>query len=627
MLAAMIKRLIAILCLGLAAACLPASDTLPTLAVIRTPQAQIPLLGFWQTVEGQLEDAQARDTYLIDASAGDNIRLGAVEVGAPTRLTLLDASGAPLASGDVVEARIPADGAYQVIVQTAGDGPSAYTLGLSYTDRPDPAAPTPAEVVVGVPTPTADVGDRGDYIGPAAPGQVISGALTARSARHVYTVQLETGQFFTAQAQRISGTVNPYLRFFSPQGTLLAEDDNALGNRGARLLNVRASQGGAYQLQVSGEGTFGEYSLSLLTDFQQPTPNPAATPVPFIVTPFITPTVGVLPPGTRLTDHAPAIGTIESGSGFSQFSFYADAGDVVTIGVSPFSDSGLRPMFEVFSPEGLMIASARASTSSDGGSASLSGIQIPESGAYLLMVMGENRSLGAFTVSYGRGTSRLDVFRGVAASEQRYTSTLSPRGMRDLWALNLQAGDVITAAVSVQDGGFAPALELTDLDGQRIAGDDNASGSANALLRSVSVARSGQYLLRVRSATGTQIGSYTLIWRYINLAASATPAPLQTTLLRAEGDIAQAGDYHFYTFYGLQGQQVLVEVRPTGSSRLDPVAALLDATGTELATGDDDDGLNPRFFATLPADGAYSLRINGYLTAGSYEAFVFWVYR
>lgn len=619
------KQIVAVVAFLCLAACTPVDDTLPTLAVFNTaPPMDVPFIAFWGTQSGQLDATRPQASVLFNAQAGDAIRLGVVEEGAPVQMTLSVVGGDVLASAPDIALTLPQTATYRVDVQSSGI--TRYTIGLSYTDRPDPNVPTAVAVVVGVPTPTLDVADRGALIGEITPTLPTQGAITAQSPRHIYSLALTSGRFFTLTLARLSGTLDPLLAVYDPSGALIGQDDNAGGNRSARLLNLRADSDGIYQIQASADDTFGEYVLTVLLDFQNPTPDAVASATPVLLTPYVTPTVGNLAPGTRLTDHVAALGSIETASGFQQFALYADAGDVVTLGVAPFGSSGLRPTWDLYDPDGVLLASAQASTSADGGNATRAGIPITLSGAHLVIVSGEDGSRGAFSIAYGEGTSRLDLFRGEALPGARLTSVLTPRAIRDVWTITLQAGDVITAAASSSDGTLDPFLEVTTLDGIVLASDDNGGGATDAVLRTVTINTTARYLLRVRSARGDQTGNYTLVWRYINLSASPTPVPNQTALMVSTG-IVTDGAYAFFPFYGLKGQTVRVQVLPQAGSVLDGVAVLQDAGGNGLASGDDDAGLNPDFTTILPNDGTYTVRVNGYLTAGAFVVQVWWLYR
>jgi hypothetical protein len=600
-----------VMCVVLGACGNNADDAaLPTLAALPSPVDVALGLQFWQAQDGRLENASERDSYEFGAQANDNIRLGAVEQGQAVLITLYSPDGTILASGDSIETQLPSKGLYRVQVQTIGEGASNYSLGLAYTDRPNPNQPTPIDIVVGIPTPTPDFGDLGTFILALDAPQQQTTALTADAPRHVYTLQGREGAFVTLTANRVSGTLDPYLTLYNAEGDIVAMDDNAGGNLTARLLNVRL-QAQTYELQVTGKDGFGEYQLRYQTDFQTPTADTLPSPTPIPVTPYVTPTLGVQPSNTRLVDHAPILGRIESPNDFRQYSFYGDENTFVTIGVAPFGNSGLRPMVEIYDPDGALIVQGKSTLSNDSGSAYVTGIPLSISGAYLVIVTGESDTVGDFTLSYGRGVSRLDNYKGRAEPNVRLNSVLAPKGLRDVWAVTLQAGDVITVAVSSPSAALDPTVELTDSDGNVLVRDDNSAGGNDALIRSAQINTSGQYFLRVETARGDQIGDYVLVWRYINLAPSPTPIPEQITLMRLRGTVLET-QYVFYRFYGTRGQNVNIAVLPTAGSALDGIAVLLDTNGNPIAQG-------------LPADGTYTIRVNGYLSGGSFDLEVVWL--
>ncbi len=600
-------------------ACSPTDAPLPTLANVPTPliPQDIPILRFWESQQGRLSSLEAADYWQFSAQAGDNISLRAIERGGATTLTLYNFLGDALSQGESIEYAITENGLYRVRVQLVTDGATEYEIGLGYTDRPNPLQPTPIEIVVGVPTPTPNFGDLGAFVSLLTPSATLSGALTSDQPRHVYLIEARANDWLTIEMGRISGTIDPLLRLYDPSGQLIALDDNGAGNRNARLANVRVASDGVYQVQVLGKDRFGEYALSLKTGFQQLPSDSVVLPTATPENPFATPTLGALPDGVRLQDHAPALGDISTAGGFQRFSFFADASEVVSIGVSPLADGGLRPMFEVYSPEGLLFASARASTSDAAGNALVTGSVIPETGAYIVLVMSENQTTGAFYVAYGRGVTFLERVLGDAPSNQRVDGTLTEKGARDAWLVRLQAQDVINVAVS--SSAIDPVIEIASLDGTLLYRDDNSGGGTSALIRSAEMGAGGRYFLRVVSARGDQVGDYTLIWRYINLAPTPTTPPSTQTLLSVE-DTVYLTEYNFYPFYGDRGQVVNVQAIAKPNTGLDAVLAILDPEGNVIAEGDDSpNSLNPDVTLTLPASGTYVIRVNGYLSGGAFD--------
>jgi hypothetical protein len=210
------------------------------------------------------------------------------------------------------------------------------------------------------------------------------------------------------------------------------------------------------------------------------------------------------------------------------------------------------------------------------------------------------------------------VRRGDITVDQPTDGQIIRRGLRDVWSLYLNAGDVISAAVSPKETQLDPVLELIAPDGSLISQDDNGGGGRSASIGSALAPVSGLYHLRVTAAGGFGSGAYTLVWHYINLAPTATPRP-GTILLMSFEDTIPPSTYQFYTFQGKAGDTVQIQVVAEPGSGFDPVAVLLGLDGAVIAEGDDNGSdLNPRFTAQLPADGTYSVRVNGYLTGGAF---------
>jgi hypothetical protein len=81
----------------------------------------------------------------------------------------------------------------------------------------------------------------------------------------------------------------------------------------------------------------------------------------------------------------------------------------------------------------------------------------------------------------------------------------------------------------------------------------------------------------------------------------------------------EEGGYRFYPFQGAAGERIRLRVTAQPGSALDSVAAVLGPEGQVLAEDDDSGGnLNPYLEVTLPADGTYTVRINGYLSSGDF---------
>lgn len=584
-----------------------------------TPPVLAQLMEFWQPVKGVLAAGETQG-WLFAGRSGDAIRVRTLSQATGIVLTLQTQDGTPLTQGAELETTLPADGVYTILIQSTTGGP--YELGLGYTDRPNPAdyTPTPLPVTVAVPTPTPPYYARlGNQIVAIGSGETLSGTLAAPDERHVYTFDGSSGQFANITLRGTSGGVDPVIALYGPDGAEIASDDNSGGDRAALLRNIRLPADGTYSIAASGHGFTGGYEVIL---FISPTPAPVTPTI--VIEPTATREVEILTPtvatanSTDLEDHVPVIGSLNSAGEVNRFVVFATAGEMMTIGVSPMEGSTLRPKIEVYDPDGTLVATATVANSEAGGDALVSALLAAFSGGYQVFVSGDNNSGGLYIVSYGKGVSREDVRRGETSVDQPVDGNIARRGLRDVWSLYLNAGDVITAAVSPTSAQFDPALELVTPDGSVVARDDNGGGGQAALIGGALAPVSGLYRLRVTAAGGFGSGAYTLVWHYVNLAPTAAPVPGSILILSFEDSIPPS-TYQFYTFQGQAGQQVEIRVTAQGNDGFDPVAALLGVDGTVIAEGDDDGSdLNPRFSAQLPADGTYSVRVNGYLTGGTF---------
>ncbi len=612
-------RLIVVLLL-IAAGCTSSAENraLPTLAQLPTETPIPPELAFWEIIRGSVADAAETHQWQFSGNAGANIRIGVVSDAVAT-LTLETMAGTRIAQGEDIEIQLPANGVYLVRLQL--DRAGTYELGLSDTDRPNPNAPptaTPVPIVVGIPTPTPAYTTLGTYISTITPGATLTGTLSDTAAVHVYTFNGTPGMVITLIMRPVAGSIDPLLTLYDPQAKPLATDDDSGGGTTARLFNIRLTQTGLYSLQATSDSLPGDYELTLLEGVQPVEPDAIFLPTATPTQAYATPTIAFLPSGGRLQSHVPINGTLERPSDFQRFSFAGMAGDTASIIVRPAAGTGLRPMVELFNPGGEIIATAQSTTSNADGAALMTAVPLNETGIYFLIVTSEGGTTGSFALSYGIGAAHTDIFRGIVAAEQRTEGSLLQPGLRDVWQVPLNAGDAITIAVSPGSGRLNPVVELVTAGGTSLAKDDDSGGNGAALLRYVAIQTSGLYLIKVHDAAGVNQGLYTLLWRYVQAAPTATAVPEQVTLA-VMNDTVDQNEYRFYTFQGEIGQRIRIQVQAS-TAGLDPVAVLIAPDGTVIAEGDDSGAtLNPDFMALLPDDGTYTVRVNGYLSGGAFE--------
>lgn len=631
-----LKRYLVICCLLLAACTDDQSsdEPLPTLAELPSPTPTLIIpssptgtLEFWQTATGSLTTSNEVDIWQFIGEADAAVRIGVVSESIDTTFSiqLQDLEGNLLSSGENnLQYTLASDGKYQVLVQLAVGDFSDYEIGLAYTDRPNPniAQATELPEVVGVPTPTPDFGRLGTFISSISYGETYDNIFTENRPQHIYTFIGEEGDLINAQLDRISGTVDPVLYLYDSDGNPLAMDDNSGGGRTALLRNVRLPADGDYSLRATGDGNYGDYMLRFSEGETILTPEPVILNEPTLVPPFATPRIRELSDDIRLADHVAILGALRRESEFRQYSFYAEEGEMVSLAAIPANGSEVRPVLEIYDPLGELVTTAATSASRFGGAWVAPFIAIEE-GAYLVILTSENDTTGDYLLSYGTGTSWRDLYQRETSATERIEGAISQVGNRDVWVMRLSGGDVISVAASpTVNSAIDPIVEVATQDGISLATDDNSGGERSALLESVSIPSDGYYLLRLHDASGLQTGSYTIVWRYINRAPTATPEPDFVTMMSMDDVVADNG-YNFYVFQGQAGQRVRIRVEGKVGSGFDPVAALLAPDSTILAIGDDDLGtLNPNFIVTLPEDGTYTIRVNGYLAGGAFDVYV-----
>ncbi len=567
-------------------------------ACTATPTAvPLRLLDSWQPQTDTLTPQDALRGWRFSGQAGDAIRLRLnLMAGGAVTLTLQDDAGNTLAQGSDLSFTLPASGFYTALVRLDLGEATTYRLFLTYTDRPPPSAMptatftpsatytpsatfTPSDTPTTTFTPTPIYATLGTLTGQLQIDAALDGTFLSSFERHIYTFDGTVGQQVSISMTGTSGSVDPVLTLFDPDGQPIATDDNSGGGTAALLRDLRLPVNGEYIVQALGGGA-GGYRISLQAEAP-----PVELPSPTVTPPLGTSTPSAADPDGLLRDHVLVVGAIERPGTFNRFFIQAQAGSVLTVAVIPAS--GLTPRLELYNPAGELMLSGDPG---DSEVALISGLGVVASGKYAVFVSGDSGTTGGYTIAYGHGDSYTDQWRGSLPPETAVTGG-DQRGVRDVWSLTLTSGDIL----SIEAPGAA--LDL-------IAPDGSSSASGQGSL-AINAAQTGEYRL---SASGA---AFSLIWHRLN----AVPTPGASVVILTVNAVIPAQTYQYYPFQGTGGQHLQVHVQAV-DPKFDPVADLLDSRGAVVAHGDDSpNSLNPDFTATLPADGTYRLRVNGYGSA------------
>jgi hypothetical protein len=336
------------------------------------------------------------DVFTVSANVGEAIVVRAAEVVSGTSLApwlrIYSPSGALLDSstsavGAEVAVTAASTGTYLVVLadnSSSYAGAGAYRLTMAKTGSPVTVSP----------------GDEG---GPLINGAMHTGTLDLGDL-DVFTVSANLGEAIVVRAAEIvAGTaLTPWLRIYSPSGTLLGNSTTAV----AAEVAVTAASSGTYLVVLadnsSAYASAGAYRLTL-----------AKTGAPVTVSPGDE--GGPLPTGQNLA-------TIDLGD-LDVWTAYYNVGDGIAITMQEITaGSPLAPWLRVYGPTGTLVGNASNAATA------LVTVTAPASGVYVV-VAGDGSSAYA-----GTGPYRLTKTAGAAANANLTNLTLSQGGLNPAFA-------------------------------------------------------------------------------------------------------------------------------------------------------------------------------------------------
>jgi hypothetical protein len=199
------------------------------------------------------------------------------------------------------------------------------------------------------------------------------------------------------------------------------------------------------------------------------------------------------------------------------------------------------------------------------------------------------------------------VAQGPVTPGEKVRGTL-PAGGRDVWTLDVEAGQYVTIWVeAVGSGALDTYLELyqeddSDEDGILVAEDDDGGADTDSLLADFYVETSGTYYIHALTYSGS--GDYEM---WVDVADKPSGGGEITYGETVEGRVSGGGD-HEWVFAGQQGDEVSVTMRSVGEG-LDCYLELRSADGDLLAYDDDSGGDTDAWieYFVLPDDGSYTI--------------------
>lgn len=513
-----------------------------------------------QRFEGQLDSETASASFEFEGTAGQVISVRMTSADFDAYLLIADASDNILMRNDnsggdfnaeISGYTLPADGRYTIVAtarQNLENGGRAESSGdfvvtLSFAREANGGAMVSGETLI---------------------GQLEAGADEA-----AYTFSGEEGQLVTIDLA--SDAFDPFVILVGPDGREIISDDDSGPSLYARIANFQLRESGEYTIEVDGfrgptgqREISGEYRLTLIVaDEAAPSFQPTGTPPPVTETPE-----AEIP---DIPDDAPVViygqpfeGELTTDDQTVEVQFEGSAGDVVEI---ILDSADFDPNMTIIASSGEEIASD--DDSGPGVNALLTGLELPESGTYTIIIDGyrgaggDREISGTFLLTINSAnapavtstpsgetpdeptdqpTSAPDsgtgTDLGIVTGDAPVTGTLNGDTQIAQYSFEASAGDVVTIDLTSAD--FDPFVRLLDANGNVIAEDDDGGGSSQARITEFVIPADGEYTIEVdafRGFNGTDrvFGDYTVTLALEEGAGvpalSATPAaptPLPT---------------------------------------------------------------------------------------------------
>jgi hypothetical protein len=296
---------------------------------VETTLAQLPLINGNNHL-GNITTVQGIDVWTFHANEGDAIFLSIGKVGSSTlwpwirleRPDGVEVGNSYNSSVAQINAMATISGTFKVLVgSNSGQGGNPFNGLGEYRLT---LAKTPGEFAV-------SMGDQGGTLtnGVSIVGTIHRGDLDA------WTIDANEGDTIILSAGDASGDLDPWIRLLQPDGTIMKSSSSIY----VAQVELTNSQHGTYTVVIgsnAGQGNpftgYGDYLLSL-----------AKSPGDFVVSPG--------DQGGLLTNGINHSGSIKMGE-LDMWSFYASAGDHVSLEVREIGTTALWPSIRLMRPDG-----------------------------------------------------------------------------------------------------------------------------------------------------------------------------------------------------------------------------------------------------------------------------------
>jgi hypothetical protein len=454
-----------------------------------------------------------------------------------------------------------------------------------------------------------------------------TGSLSGTTTEQTWTLNAETADRITIQAERTDGNLIPTLFLRDSTGTDITQSYGADQTEARAVIeSFQLPAAGTYDIVVGRDvaESEGGYSLTVTLDASAAEAEANASDI------------------DPVEYNEPFENTITTDHWYHRYSLQATATDALSIQVERLNGT-LVPQIDLLDANGQVLRTGYADSSGD--TASLD-YTLPAPGPYTVVITRDRQFDGATTGEYtaqvvligaGEGSPVLDEVQGTITYDTPVLGTLADGQYYQDWLLTAAAGDTITITAQrpldamSESSNLQPVVILLGGSNQEIRRGYADETGATAVIERLELPVPGSYVVRVTRAgeqTGATGGDYILT---VALDGTGEGSPVLEEAAgtvefpgSVEGTITNQNWTQRWTFEADAGKTYSIEVERTEGT-LVPQLVITDSNGQEIRSVYPEVTLDRAVITfSFPSEATYYLVVrrlndqNGY-TQGSYE--------
>jgi hypothetical protein len=389
-----------------------------------------------------------------------------------------------------------------------------------------------------------------NVLGSLGQQDLVTGNLVANT-KDVWTFSLPGPRYANLRLSPDSANIDLIISLISPTGQTVTRIDNGYAGDTEMLIDNLLLNSGLYVVEVSEFfGNPGRYTLSLVLT-EEP----------------------LFGGGGRLSTGQTIQGNLVRG-GQHVWKFTGDAGDLVSIVLTP--EKQFDAILDIYGPDGSRLAALDEGFSGD--AEVISGLVLPLTGEYSILVRSFAGEGGAYTLSLDEGGSTTanfydagDLIFGQAAQESLRANEAHA------WFFTGQAGDELFITVNPLTDNLDLDLWLLDGNVKRLAEQDAFLAGEPEMIDFV-LPSDGQYIILVRDFFG-EAGRYEISLRANQIAS---PDEAGTIAYGTEESDALQTDQTIAWFFTAKDGDVITIVLTPANSEADLLFSVYDPVGNEV---------------------------------------------